>query len=619
MKVMITTTPNRDYATNFPPVGALSVINYARKNAGPDLELTFFNIDALRPTREEVIQHVKDFKPDVLGVSAVVSTAYKYVKQLTQDVKEHSPNTLIVVGGNLASAGELLLRRTGADMCVPGEGELVFLNIINRARTTRKPADFKDIPGMVLLDDDGILINTGEEEQLSPEEAWDYDWDDIDREGLIDHYITPVFNARGEACWPYRADQRSYLPHRAGKRLAVLNCVKGCVARCTFCHRNQKGIRHLPVEKVMERLDQIIERYNVGFVYMGAETFGADKRWLDQLLTEIVKRDVWWGAGGVRANTLTPDWIRRMREAGCVNLSYGNETGSARMLAIMEKKVSIEQNYQAMRNAIEAGFPTGMQFVLGMPGETEDTIRETIEFIKFGTTITPNLNPDRFAVGYAQALPGTPLYEYARHHNYIEPTLDGEENYLLSMSDRDACDPEVAINYTDVPRLRWLAWRHYISTEVYYNFYQKFGAAHYYKTIARDISFIGGYHSGAGSMAGELLGSYVESMKEGRPVPLSLLFKLARSEKPGLCMVFFPHIFYALRHFVTFLAFIRTIRTDGKAKAFALLADWAMCRTTQFFRKKTFVYEYKSLRKIVEDLGPVRGEPEAMLPLRQGR
>lgn len=619
MKVMVTTTPNRDFATNFPPVGALSVINYARKHGGDDLEFDFFNIDALRPSRDDVIARIKAFQPDVVGISAVVSTAYKYVKQLSLDIKQHSPGTLIVVGGNLASAGELLLRRTGADLCVPGEGELVFLNILTRARTTHKPADFKDIPGMVLLDEDGALVNTGDEEQLSPEQAWDYDWDDIDRAGLIGHYITPIHDETGEPRWPYRQDRRAYEPHRLGKRLAVLNCVKGCVARCTFCHRNQKGIRHLPVASVMERLDLLMERYNVGFCYMGAETFGADKRWLEDFLTEIIKRDILWSAGGVRANTLTPDWIKRMKAAGCVNLSYGNETGSARMLAIMEKKVSPEQNYQAMRNAIEAGFPTGMQFVLGMPGETEDTVRETIDYIKFGTTLTPDLNPDFFAIGYAQALPGTPLYEYARHHGHIKAGLDGEEDYLVSMSDRDACDPEVAINYTDVPRLRWLAWRHFISIEVYYNYYQKFGATHYFKAMGRDVTYLGGYHSGTGSVVGDILGPHVQALQEGRQPPYSVLLRLLASEKPGLAMTFFPVLFYHLRHFVTLFAFVRAIRTDGKAKAFTLLGDWAWKRLTQPWRRKTFTYEYKSLRKIVEDLGPMPGEAEAMIPLRQGR
>ncbi|CAA7621733.1 B12-binding domain-containing radical SAM protein [Magnetospirillum sp. UT-4] len=619
MKVMIATTPNRDYATTFPPVGALSVINYARQNAGPDFEYDFFNIDALRPSREEAIRRIVDFRPDVLGISAVVSTAYKFVKELTADVRAALPDTLIVVGGNLASAAELLLKRTATDICVPGEGEKVFTNILLRLRSTRDLSQFHDIPGMVLLDSQRRLVNTGDEEQLPPEEAWNYDWADIERAGLIDHYIHPVFNEKGEACWPYLRDPRTYQPHRAGKRLAVLNCVKGCVARCTFCHRNQKGIRHLPVATVMERLDHIMERYNVGFLYMGAETFGADKRWLGEFLDEIAKRDVIWGAGGVRANTLTPDWIRRMKEAGCVNLSYGNETGSERMLAIMEKKVSAEQNYQAMRNAIEAGFPTGMQFVLGMPGETEETVRETIDYIKFGTTLSPELNPDMFAVGYAQALPGTPLYEYARHHGYIKPGLDGEEQYLLSMSNRDACDPEVAINFTDTPRLRWLAWRQFISIEVYFNYYNKYGAEHYFRTIARDIRYIGGYHSGTASIASRILGPHLEAMKQGRPLPLAVLPRLLRSDKPGLAMTFYPALFYRLRHFVTLIAFARTIRTDGKAKAFSLLVDWMWKRITDPWRKKVFKYEYKSLRKIVEDLGPVPGEPDGMLPLRQGR
>ncbi|MBF0094285.1 MAG: radical SAM protein, partial [Alphaproteobacteria bacterium] len=504
------------------------------------------------------------------------------------------------------------------DLCVPGEGEVVFLNVVNRARTTRRPPDFKDIEGLVLLDGNGELVHTGIPEQLDPDLVWDYDWEDLEKTGTIWNYITPVFQD-GEPIFPYRNDARTYQPHRLGKNHAVLNCVKGCVARCTFCHRSQKGIRHIPVDNVMQRLDLLMSKYNVGFVYMGAEAFGADKKWLAEFLDQIARRDVLWGAGGVRANALTPEWIQRMKATGCVNLSYGNESGSARMLQIIEKKVSIEQNYAAMRAAIEAGFPTGMQFVVGMPGENDETIRETIEYIKFGTTLTPDLNPDSFAIGYAQALPGTPLYEYARRNGYLGEGPDGEEQYLLRIADKDACDPEAAINFTDTPRLRWLAWRMLMSIEVNYNYYKKFGKKHYYKAMGRDIEILGGSVSGTGNVAREVIGPYLRLLDQGNPLPLWLIFPILRSIKPGLAHTFYPALFYHLRHFVTLMEFARTIRNEGYKKALGLGLDYIVHRTRNVLGKQKFKHEYVSLRKIVAEMGGERDDPEAMKPLRNGR
>ena len=93
-----------------------------------------------------------------------------------------------------------------------------------------------------------------------------------------------------------------------------------------------------------------------------------------------------------------------------------------------------------------------MQFVIGMPGETDKTIDETIDFIKK----TMKYYPDPFrnklnyqmSVNYAQSLPGTPLYEYARENGYVSKTIDGEEKYLIDISDKDAYDNDHFINFT---------------------------------------------------------------------------------------------------------------------------------------------------------------------------
>ena len=111
-----------------------------------------------------------------------------------------------------------------------------------------------------------------------------------------------------------------------------------------------------------------------------------------------------------------------------------------------------------MRWTIEAGLATVVQLVIGMPGETSETIRETIEFCKYAMTLHPDQNPNDNSINYAQALPGTDLYEYGRHKGLIGTDLDGEEEYLLSISDRDAHDEFVTLNFTERPVLGFGLW-----------------------------------------------------------------------------------------------------------------------------------------------------------------
>src|SRR5437868_4217632 len=106
-RVMIVTTPIRPAPTTHPPVASLGVATALRKMGVEEVE--FFDIDGRRPTYEEALDHIRTWRPDVLGISAIVSTAYAYSKRLSLDVKKILPDSMIVLGGNLAATADILL------------------------------------------------------------------------------------------------------------------------------------------------------------------------------------------------------------------------------------------------------------------------------------------------------------------------------------------------------------------------------------------------------------------------------------------------------------------------------------------------------------------------------
>jgi hypothetical protein len=113
--------------------------------------------------------------------------------------------------------------------------------------------------------------------------------------------------------------------------------------------------------------------------------------------------------------------------------------------------------------------------VVGMPGETEQTIAETNEFLKAVYTEDAFYHPAELQVNYAQALPGTPLYESGRVNGHIEPGVDGEEAYLFRVSDKNARDIDATVNHTEVPHLIWKSWTHQIRACANYAYIQRFG------------------------------------------------------------------------------------------------------------------------------------------------
>ena len=134
------------------------------------------------------------------------------------------------------------------------------------------------------------------------------------------------------------------------------------------------------------------------------------------------------------------------------------ETGSEKMLKVMDKVTTVEQNKNTVKWMSETGLYTIIQLVIGMPGETPETIRETIDFTSYFAEQNPDINPNAVSLNFAQALPGTPLYESARRTGKIGQSLDEEEEYLLKISDRDARDGETYVNLTDFPKLELERW-----------------------------------------------------------------------------------------------------------------------------------------------------------------
>lgn len=458
MKICIVTTPIRPIPTAFPPFGSMAIIQSLRNNGE---EVHFHHIDYHRWNNEQNYEYFKKHQFDFVGISAVVSTAYAYTKYLAYLIKDINPKTTVIVGGGLVASANVLHRKSKIDYCVVGDGEIIVKNLVNAIKNKKtSDEDLLKIKGITFIDENDNLRFTGYEHPLPAPLLEDPDYSILEDDNSIDHYIAQ----RGG---------RTYDPevNFTNGKTAVVIVAKGCVARCTFCHRFEKGYRVSPLEKIKNHLVMLKEKYGVGYISVGDENFGSYKDETAELAKIFGSLGFTWSVGGVRAHTVDLEMLKLWRANGCENVLYGIESGSPKMLKVMEKKISLDQNIAAIKATYEARLTTVMQFVIGMPGETDETIDETIDFIKK----TMKYYPDPFrnklnyqmSVNYAQSLPGTPLYEYARENGYLSKTIDGEEKYLIYISDKDAYDNDHFINFTKQPLLKVFSWRYKMEWEVW--------------------------------------------------------------------------------------------------------------------------------------------------------
>lgn len=624
MRICICTTPIRPKPTTFPPFGSLAIIQSLR-GAGEDV--TFFNIDFFRYTHDQVAAYFTEHQFDVVGISAVVSTAYAYTKYLSKLIRQVSPRTTIIVGGNLAASAEILLRKCEVDYCVCGDGELIVRDLIRLLR--ERPLDYAKLAatkGICFLDQDGKFQFTGYGLRPSAEDIEWPDYSILEADGSLPYFVSEQIDDR------FFGHTRG---SRAGEKLATVIMTKGCVARCTFCHRWEKGFRARPVDQVIAHVQQLKDKYNVHFIDVADENFGGDRELAWELATRLGQMDIAWRVAGVRTRTVKKESLQHWKANGCVSVVYGIESGSEKILRVMEKNATVEENINALKWTHEAGLGTVIQLVLGMPGETDETIRETTEFLKqvapYQSWWEGKAPSELISINYAQALPGTPLYEFARERGYIGKSADEEEQYLIRISDTDAYTEDHFINYTGLPMLKVLSWRPRILAELDAHYLRGRSAepqlslaylAKYYAKLVRvriDKGWGGG--SALARLARLLLprsAAADSAAKDGKAYDYlsdSGYFNIHKGFKfaPLLMNPLTRHLFYPL------LATAMAIKAGSPAKTLKLIFEhlrWSLLGGATSSPE----VPAKSLRKIVTVVSRRNVEAEdRMLPLRSGR
>jgi hypothetical protein len=342
-----------------------------------------------------------------------------------------------------------------------------------------------------------------------------------------------------------------------------------------------------------------------------------------------------------------------MKEAGCFTIYYGMESGSQKILDVMEKVTRIEQNYNAVKWMAENNLYTIVQLIIGMPGETPETIKETCKFTSYFVEQTPLTDPNSLSINFAQALPGTPLYEISRCKGDIGLSLEDEENYLIQISGRDARDGETYINFTDYPQLLLEKWNFDIQNSTRQSYIKKWGFDNYYQVILRSQRFNdlkefaeGNQTTDSGYFADPARQNEIPIPKTSLPRPqassdsadssnvmrenvriekggIPTLWSLLRQKTIGALATFYPHFFWRFKPLTLLFVFCNCVRKYGFVFALKLLFEYlGWCIISQIKNKgHNSLPEYISLRKILKKkISPdITSDNPSMAILRKGR
>ncbi|MBU2541923.1 MAG: B12-binding domain-containing radical SAM protein [Candidatus Omnitrophica bacterium] len=320
-------------------------------------------------------ENIRAEKPKIVGIT-FTTPLYFEAERLASLIKRIRSSTILVAGGvHTATFPEDVIKGS-FDVAVMGEADFVMRDLLTK--------DWKNIKGLVFKEN-GNIINTGKAEQIE-------DLDDLP---------LPAWNL-----YSLERYNSLSLSHRKSPP-GYLETSRGCPYGCVFCNKNIQG-RKFRVKSPKRVVDEIEYMLMIGFneINILDDTFSTDLKRAKAICDEIINRDLkfpWFPLNGMRVDSLDKELLTKMKKAGCYKITLGIETGSQKVLNRIKKGINLQQVRDAVRWSRELGFETLGYFMFGLPGETEETMEETIKLAK-------ELKLDFAKFNITIPLPGTELF-----------------------------------------------------------------------------------------------------------------------------------------------------------------------------------------------------------------
>jgi radical SAM superfamily enzyme YgiQ (UPF0313 family) len=341
-------------------------------------------------TYEEFRNELSKRQPDIVGITSTTER-YKPSLQIARIVKEVFPKCLTVIGGHHVTAEDekALQDCASLDVVVRREGEYTLLGLAERVDAGK---DYGDVLGITFRKDGKIVRN--------PDRPYIENLDEL------------PFPARH--FWPIDCLKKY------GTVVFNLVTSRGCSYWCNFCievrmHGQKYRVRS--VKNVVDELEFLHKTYGADYFSFVDATFTIDQDRTAELCEEIRNRKlkIRWVAG-TRVDMVTKELLLKMKEAGCVSVWYGVESGTQTVLDDMRKGITVEQTIRAFEWTKEVGLKPDPNVVLGFPGETKETAWKTIKLVE-------RLTPDYMGIyTVATPYPGTPLYDLVKEKGWLKVT-----------------------------------------------------------------------------------------------------------------------------------------------------------------------------------------------------
>lgn len=380
MKVLLVDPPGVPPTSYKPPYafGLLSIKAYLNANGYNDIAISNFH----RYNKSMILSYIKRFSPDVVGTSCCTDTR-GFCIELARAIKDLKTNTKIIFGNVHATFFPVdILKLYPVDIVVIGEGEETTLELI---RAIESGAPLKNIKGIAFKENSEIHV-TPKRPLISN----------------LDSLPTP-------------SDKRIFI-NELGNRQAYIMTSRGCPFSCQFCssvYMWGRTWRSRNPESIIKEIEMLLQQ-GLEYIDFYDDLFTLNNKRAILICNEIINRGLkfkWFARA--RVDCISEDLIMAMERAGCVEISFGIESGSPLILKTINKDINLKKAEEVFKIMRKTKMTARANFMLGNPNETKDTIKETAEFIR-------KINPDDLNLSITLIYPNTELSKIAETKGLVD-------------------------------------------------------------------------------------------------------------------------------------------------------------------------------------------------------
>lgn len=375
------------------PLALIELATFIREKGGHEAKILDRN---LYYDNEKLLRIIKNFEPDIVGMTCYTSPVIKDIRQISEFVKKNSHAMVIIGGIHATLEPKSLLDFPYIDYIVRGEGEYPLLEIcelVDKKKATQKNIlKLKNVNYNLMRD-------------------------------FIDLREVPVPD--------YELIEVKKYP------IATFYTSRGCPGRCKFCYNLGRQLRFYDSDKVIKTFENVLGKYKLKEFTIADDNFANLSKRTTRLCDALSKYNAVFHIF-LRVDQAHDKVMKELKKAGCWAIQFGFESGSQRVLDFIGKDTKVEQNIDALKKCRKYGIFSDGSFMIGLPTETISEMNETVGFIK-------KYKPDSVNVKIFKPFPSTELYNYVIKKKIIKAPKTLEEW-------EDFCDlTEGNVNVSDIP------------------------------------------------------------------------------------------------------------------------------------------------------------------------